>query len=64
MNMNRNPAEFRDYVYKSYSFSAPDITRIGDTVLVDVDDRLGFAEWYNKIKPDNKFKFKVITQWT
>ena len=61
MNMNRNPTEFRDYVYKSYSFSAPDITRIGDTILVDVDDRLGFAEWYNKIKPDNKFKFKVIT---
>ena len=62
MNMKRNPAEFRDYVYASYSFSAPDITRIGDTVLVDVDDRFGFAEWYNKIKPDNKFKFKSITQ--
>ena len=62
MNMKLNPAEFRDYVYASYSFSAPDITRIGDTVLVDVDDRLGFAEWYNKIKPNNKFKFKAITQ--
>ena len=60
MNMKHNPSDFRHYVYTTWNYHAPYITRIGDTILIDERDRRGFAEWYNKIKPDNKFKFKKI----
>ena len=60
MNMKHDPVNFRDYVYKTWSFDAPFITRIGDTILIDEKDRIGFADWYNNIKPDNKFKFKLV----
>ena len=60
MNMKHDPINFRHYVYKTWGYDAPYITRIGDTILIDEKDRSGFAEWYNKIKPDNKFKFKQI----
>jgi len=60
MNMKVNPVNFRQYVHNSWKYDAPFITRIGDTILIDEENRSGFAEWYNKIKPDNKFKFKSI----
>ena len=60
MNMKHDPVNFRHYVFNTYSFDAPFITRIGDTVLVDENQKSGFIEWYNKIKPDNKFKFKSV----
>ena len=60
MNMKHDPVNFRHYVFNTYSFDAPFITRVGDTVLVDENQKSGFIEWYNKIKPDNKFKFKSV----
>ena len=61
LNMKHDPVNFRNYVYETWSYDAPYITRIGDTILIDHKPRCnGFKEWYNKIKPDNKFKFKLI----
>lgn len=63
MNMKHDPAAFRNYVYETWNFAAPHITRIGDTILVDEGQRnyrKGIAEWYNKFRPDHKFKFKLI----
>ena len=61
LNMKHNPVDFRNYVYETWSYDAPYITRIGDTILIDHKPHCnGFKEWYNKIKPDNKFKFKLV----
>ena len=63
MNMKHDPVNFRNFVYETWNFDAPFITRIGDTILVDEGQsnyRKGIADWYNNIRPDNKFKFKLI----
>ena len=60
MNMQRDPRNFRQFVYQTWCYEAPYISRIGDTILIDERDRVGFKEWYNKIKPDNKFKMKGV----
>jgi len=44
MNMKHDPVNFRHYVFNTYSFDAPFITRIGDTVLVDENQKSGFIE--------------------
>ena len=59
MNMKYDEINFKIYLWKTWNFGAPHITRIGDTILIDEKEKTGFAEWYNKIS-NNKFKVKIV----
>ena len=56
LNLEYDPVNFKRYVTETYSFGAPAITRIGDTLLVDEKEVNGFWDWYCKVKPDHKHK--------
>ena len=56
LNLEYDPVNFKRYVTETYSFGAPAITRIGDTLLVDEKEVNGFWDWYCKIKPNHKHK--------
>ena len=56
LNLKYDPINFKRYVKSTYSFDAPCITRIGDTILIDEKDVNGFWDWYCKIKPNHKHK--------
>ena len=60
MNMRFDEVDFKKYVCETYSLDAPLITRVGDTIFIESRGKKGFAEWYNKVRPDNKFKFKLV----
>ncbi len=59
MNMKYDEINFKIYLWETWNFGAPHITRIGDTILIDEKEKTGFAEWYNKIS-NNKFKVKIV----
>lgn len=56
LNLQYDPIKFKEYVTNSYSFGAPAITRIGDTLIVDEKNTSGFWNWYCKVKPNHKHK--------
>jgi len=56
LNMKYNPIAFKQYIAYSYKYDAPNISRLGDTLLIDEDRNEGFDIWYNKIKPNHKHK--------
>ena len=56
LNLEYDPVNFKRYVTETYSFGAPAITRIGDTLLVDEKEVYGFWDWYCKVKPNHKHK--------
>ena len=59
-NSINNPKDFSEYVWKTWYMAAATLTRVGNTLIVDEVDRLGFYDWYSKIRPNHKFTKNTV----
>ena len=59
-NKERHPKDFSKYVWQTWQYAAMALTRVGDRLIVDECDRIGFYEWYSKIKPNHKHKKNTV----
>ena len=48
VNSKNNPKDFSKYVWQTWSMAASTLTRVGNTLIVDEVDRMGFYDWYSK----------------
>ena len=55
INSKNNPKDFSKYVWQTWYHAAATLTRLGDRLIVDECDRIGFYDWYKEVRPNNKF---------
>ena len=59
-NRKKHPIDFSKYVWQTWQYAAMSLTRVGDRLIVDECDRIGFYDWYTKMKPNHKHKKSTI----
>lgn len=59
-NRKKHPIDFSKFVWQTWEHSAATLTRLGDRLIVDEVDRIGFYDWYTKIKPNHKHRKSTV----